>query len=282
VRRGAAWVATQVGALGATLLIVALALWLAPRPAVGEGPWAGIEARGFLVVGVPLWLPPFGAPGQDGGWQGLDVVLAHALAQQALGSPARVHLLPLPPGDRLWALQHGVVDAVAAAFAGPATGAAAPAGVERVGPYFQEPLVLLVRRGRGVGGPRALDGEAVGVLPGGRAATALQDAMAPWRAAVREVADLPAAAAELTRGRLRGVVLGQSVAAALAARDPELMVQPFPRLGQEAYWLLVPADAPRLVEAAQRAIASLPRGEALRAGLRRWAQDAASLWPDAP
>ena len=266
----------------ASALAVAVSLWVVPRWGGASAGWEAIRARGVLVVGVPLWLPPFGAPSPAGPWQGLDVALARHLAAQVLGSPTRLRLLPLAADDRLWALGHGEVDAVAAAFAGPAVPAPnALQGVQMIGPYFTEPLVLVVRRGAWVRGAARLDGEVVGVLAGGRAAAALRLAMGARRAAVHEVGSAALAAAEVATGRLRALVVGRSVARALAAHDPELAVQALGGLGNESYWLLVPSGDSELAAAARRAIAALPRGRTLAARMRAWSRSVASPWPGA-
>ncbi len=266
----------------ASALAVAVSLWVVPRWGGASAGWEAIRARGVLVVGVPLWLPPFGAPSPAGPWQGLDVALARHLAAQVLGSPTRLRLLPLAADDRLWALGHGEVDAVAAAFAGPAVPAPnALQGVQMIGPYFTEPLVLVVRRGAWVRGAARLDGEVVGVLAGGRAAAALRLAMGARRAAVHEVGSAALAAAEVATGRLRALVVGRSVARALAAHDPELAVQAWGGLGNESYWLLVPSGDSELAAAARRAIAALPQGRTLAARMRAWSRSVASPWPGA-
>lgn len=272
--------ARRFGALSVGLALSALLVWAAPRLARASGGWARIQARGYVVVGVPVWMPPFGAPSVTGAWQGLDVVLAHALAAEAAGGSGRVRLMPLSPDQRLWALGQGAADAVAAGFAAPAgaplTGPSL--GVVMVGPYFTDALALLVRRRAPVPNPRALDGEPVGVLVGGRGAAALAAALGERRAAVQEVPDAAAGLRALAGGRLRALVLARSVALALADYDPALAVQAIPGLGTERYWLLVPAGDLRLVAAARRAVAALPRGRALQERLRAWGTHLETPW----
>jgi polar amino acid transport system substrate-binding protein len=266
----------------AALLLAPAAAWLTPRLAAALR-HAEVVRRGYLVVGVPLWMPPFGAPAPSGGWVGLDVAVAQALAEEALGSRQRLHLLPLPPADRLWALAHGEADAVAAAFAGPAPGSAvqAPPGVALVGPYFADALRLLVRRGAWVAGPRSLDGQVVGVLGGGRGAAAAAAWLAPYRAVLRPLPDAPAALRDLGTGRVRAVVGATVALSALARYDPELAVQGRPVLGEETFWIALRAEDAWLVAAARRALGRLPRGRALLARLRAWSTAPAPPWPSA-
>lgn len=277
-----------LGLLLAGFLLGLWALLLPPRrPARAEGAAiTRIRERGYLIVGVPLWLPPFGAPARGGGWQGLDVALARGVAAAVLGNPLRVHFLPLLPGERRWAVEGGAADLVLAGFASavPAGGAALPpsaAGVRLVGPYYSEPLALLVRRGQGVRAWGALDGAVLAVLPGSAGAAGVAHAAA-GRATpvVVEAADAALAARGLAIGRYRAVVCGLAICRALAGYDPGLTVQTLPGLGQEAYWALLPDGAPELAGPVRSAAAALPRGGALQRLLAVWAAGAAG--PPAP
>lgn len=248
------------------MLLAASLVWWARGPARGApaAPW---RARGYLVAGVPLWLPPLAAPGHSGGWVGLGPTLARGLARAALGNPGRVHLLPLEPGQYLWALRSGSADVVLAAVAaaGPAT---APVGTRLVGPYLVTPLALLVRRGHPLRAWAQLDGCEVGVLAG---RAALRRVAGPHASYAVETADLPALAVRgLALGRLRTVVGPLPVLAAMARFDPQLAVQPEAALGVERYWALVPAGDAALVPALERAIAELPKGAALERAMARW------------
>lgn len=250
----------------------------------GRDAWSRIAARGFLLAGVPLWLPPFGAPSRAGPWVGLDVALVCGLAAQVLGDPHRVRLLPVTADERLWVVRHGEVDVVAAAYAAAAAGrpVGPPEGVRLVGPYFTDRLALLVRRGARLASVRQLDGQAVGVLPGGAAAAALARALrGAGLAAVHEVGGAGLGMREVTVGRLRALVAGRAVLAALATYDPALAVQELPGLGGESYWMLLgdgAAAGDRLEAAAHRTIAALPRGRALQVLLRGWSAAAADPW----
>ena len=267
------------GAVAATALAAtAAAVWAASRPAAAADPvLAAARRRGYLIAGVPLWLPPFGAPGRAGGWVGLDVAVARGAAAAALGSPERLHLLPLTPAQRLWALGGGGADLVAAAYAAPGTAPPVlPAALAAVGPYFGEPLALLLRRGQGLA-PADLDGRLVGVLPGSAGGAALRAAVGARAAPVLE--ELPSAALgarDLALGRLRAVVGGQAACRALAAYDPQLQAVAQPALGQESYWVLVPAAAPAIAAAARAALSGLPRGRALAQALAAWSAPVAN------
>lgn len=259
------------------LLLLGVAVWAVAHPAhAADRVVARARARGYLVAAVPLWLPPFGAQSRGGAWSGLDVLLARGVAESVLGSPQRVHFLPVSPAERLWAVRSGTADFVAAAFVAP--GPDAPPGVTLIGPYFAEPLALVVRRGQPIGDLRNLDGQVVGVLSGSAGAQALRAAGGQGATPVlQEMDGAGAAARELAIGRVRALIGGLAVCRALARLDPELQVQASPSLGRQSYYVLVPDRAPDLAEAVRLAIRELPQGRALAAALGAW-----SVGADAP
>jgi ABC-type amino acid transport substrate-binding protein len=275
--RGSAvrWPTLAAGLLLALGTAVATAVWAAGRTGRSEDPGlARAQARGYLIAGVPLWMPPFGAPARRGGWAGLDVALAREVAEVVLGDPGRVHLLPLTAGERVWAVRAGAADFVAAAYAADGPGEA-PDGVVLLGPYFTDRLALAVRRGRPVQALDDLDGQVVGVLPGSLGGAALRAAAgAAATPVLEEFVSAGAAARALAAGRLRALVGGEACLRALASLDPELAVQVFPGLGTERYWVLAPAGSPGLADAIARAVAALPRGAALTAALAAWSAGA--------
>ncbi len=257
--------------LGGVLVLALAATWWLHGQARGaaQAPW---RARGYLVAGVPLWLPPLSAPAPDGHWVGLAPELARGVAAAALGNPGRVHLLPLEPGQRMWAIRSGAADLVIADY-GASTPDAARGGARLVGPYLVTPLALLVRRDQPLTAWAQLDGREVGVLAG---RGALRRAAGPHASYVVEETDVPALAVRgLALGRLRALVGPLPVLAALSAYDPHLTVQSESALGEERYWVLVPAGADPLVPAVEKAIAALPRGAALDRALSLWANQAA-------
>ncbi len=265
---------TRRGLLVPLALLVGTILWEFGRGVRAADPvLARARSRGSLIAGVPLWLPPFGAPVRQGGWAGLDVALARQVAEAALGSPEKAHMLPLTPGERLWAVRSGAADLVTAAL--PSGGAETPSGLALVGPYFTDAVALLVRRARPVPALGALDGQVVGVLPGGAGAAALRAAAGTGATPVlHEVEGAGVAAREVALGGLRAIVAGEAVCRALARFDAELRVQPLPVLGREAHYVLVQSGARELGEAVHRAIGALPRGGALAAALSAWAAGA--------
>lgn len=76
-----------------------------------------IQNRGYLIVGIKDNLPPLGFRDAAGELQGLEIDLAHWLAQQLLGSAEAVRFQPLANVDRLPALLDNKVDLVIARLA---------------------------------------------------------------------------------------------------------------------------------------------------------------------
>ncbi len=262
-----------VAAAGAMAAVALLARALGAGAQTGA--LARIRRRGHLVAGVPLWLPPFGAPAPGGGWSGLDAAAARAVAASVLGNPARAHLLPLTPGERRWAVRSGAADLVAAAFSAPDSGAGGQ-GVALVGPYFTDALALLVRRDAPARLWSGLDGQRLAVLTGSGAGRLVR-AAAGRRATpvVEEVASAAVAAQAIALGDLRGLVAATVVCQALAVYDPALTLQTLPGVGLERYWVLVSAAAPDVAAAVRQGLETLPRGRQLRAALRQWAVEGA-------
>lgn len=73
-----------------------------------------IRQRGHLIVGVKDNLRPLGFKNSTGQLEGLEIELAHWLAESLLGNAAAVHLQPLANRDRLNALLEDKVDLVVA------------------------------------------------------------------------------------------------------------------------------------------------------------------------
>lgn len=247
--------------------------------ALGAGAQTGaiarIRRRGYLVAGVPLWLPPFGAPAPGGGWTGLDAVAARAVATTVLGNPARAHLLPLAAGERRWAVRSGAADLVAAAFSAPDSGAGGQ-GIALVGPYFTDTLALLIRRDAPVRLWSGLDGRRLAVLPdSGAGRLVLAAAGQQATPVVEEVVSAAVAAQAIALGDLRGLVAATAICQALTVYDRALTVQALSGLGLERYWVLVSAAAPDLAAAVRQGLTALPRGGQLRAALRHWAAEGA-------
>ncbi len=91
------------------LLVVAFCLW--PWGQVGNAAeLAEIQQRGQLIVAVKDNLRPMGFRSGNGNLQGFEIDIARRLAQELLGSPEAVELVPVENRDRLAVVMSGQVD----------------------------------------------------------------------------------------------------------------------------------------------------------------------------
>jgi polar amino acid transport system substrate-binding protein len=93
-----------------------------------------IRQRGYLIVAVKDNLPPLGFRNAAGQWQGLEIDLAHRLAEVILGSPDAVKFVPVLNQDRLQLVMEDRVDVAIAQIT------ATPARARLV--YFSSPYYL--------------------------------------------------------------------------------------------------------------------------------------------
>jgi polar amino acid transport system substrate-binding protein len=93
-----------------------------------------IRARGYLIVGVKDDARPLGWRDDQGQWQGLEIDLAHRLAETILGKPEAVKFVPVANPDRLQAVIDDRVDLTIAQLT------ATPARARLV--YFSDPYYL--------------------------------------------------------------------------------------------------------------------------------------------
>jgi len=94
-------------------LFAAAALFLGIATAAQAATLDEVKARGSLNCGVNPNLQGFGAKGADGTYAGFDVDFCRAVAEAALGDPAKVTYVPLTLQERFDALKAGKVDVLA-------------------------------------------------------------------------------------------------------------------------------------------------------------------------
>jgi polar amino acid transport system substrate-binding protein len=83
--------------------------WVIPAPtAIAQ--LEAIQRRGKLIVAVKDNLRPLGFRGENGELQGLEIDIARRLAEELLGSPDAVELLPVSNQERLDAVLEGNAD----------------------------------------------------------------------------------------------------------------------------------------------------------------------------
>lgn len=94
--------------LGLSIGLVVGNLWAAQLAEAAE--LEEIQERGYLIVAVKDNVPPLGFRNEAGELAGLEVDLAHRLAQELLGQPDAVVLQPVANQERLSAVLQGEVD----------------------------------------------------------------------------------------------------------------------------------------------------------------------------
>ncbi|MGB7268526.1 MAG: amino acid ABC transporter substrate-binding protein [Albidovulum sp.] len=90
-----------LGTLAATALVAGFA---------SAGTLEDVKARGELICGVNTGLTGFGAPDENGDYQGFDVALCKAIAAAVLGDATKVKYKPTTGETRFTALSSGEVD----------------------------------------------------------------------------------------------------------------------------------------------------------------------------
>lgn len=123
-----------------------------------------IKDRGELVCGVHTGLVGFGAPDNEGEWQGLDPDFCRAVATAVIGEPA-VKWVPLSAQARFTSLQNGEIDILAQNSTMTLT---RDAGLGLTFPAFNfyDGQGLMIRSDLGVTESSELDGAAVCIQQG--------------------------------------------------------------------------------------------------------------------
>ncbi|GHU83816.1 amino acid ABC transporter substrate-binding protein [Clostridia bacterium] len=116
--------------------------------------------RGKLLVGVKADVPGFGYQELGGTFEGLEIDLAHALAEAILGDPNAVEFTAVTAKTRGPLLDTGELDAVLATFT---IKADRLLQYEFSKPYFVDAIGLLVKKDAGVAGFADLNGKNIGV-----------------------------------------------------------------------------------------------------------------------
>jgi len=101
-----------------------------------------IQQRGRLIVAVKDNLRPLGFRGADGQLQGLEIEIAHRLAQELLGRQDAIELRPVANQDRLSAVLDGKVDLAIAHVTGTITRSRL---VSLSVPYYLDGTALVTR-----------------------------------------------------------------------------------------------------------------------------------------
>ncbi len=122
-----------------------------------------LRARGQLVVGVPVDLPPFGVVAPSGATSGFDVAIAQEFAQRWLGDATALQLVRVSADTALPLLQAGQIDLAIAAL--PHTWAT-EAEIDFSLTYFVDTQRLLVRTDRLITQPTDLLNKTIATVAG--------------------------------------------------------------------------------------------------------------------
>ncbi len=93
--------------------VAASILVLAPMLAHADT-LSDIKSRGVLTVGVKNDYPPYGFMNAQGKTDGFEIQLARSIADQLLGSPDKIKLVPVNASNRIQFLQTGQIDLIMA------------------------------------------------------------------------------------------------------------------------------------------------------------------------
>ena len=252
-----------VGALAALLLF----LLLRDRPATLRD----IQARGAWRVGLDPSFPPFEFVDASGQAAGLDVDLARAVGGR-LG--IKTELVTLGFDELIDAVASHRVDAAISAL---------PILPERTkevrfsDPYAQAGVVLVAAAGSPIHSPADLAGKSVAVEWGSQGdaeARRLNDAAGgAGQFALKPYDTVTAALDALAAGEVDAAVV-DAISLALHPRAAELAAVGEPLIS-DPYVVVVPADAPDLLDAVNRALRQLESAGELETLRQRWLRPAA-------
>ena len=156
----------------ALVLMMALAVFM-PAMAEDSAEVAAIKERGKLLVGVKADVPGFGYQELGGEFEGLEVDLAHKLAEVILGDANAVEFTAVTAKTRGPLLDTGELDMVIATFT------IKPDRILQYDfskPYFVDAIGLLVMKDSGIASFTDLNGKTIGVAQAATTKDALQAA----------------------------------------------------------------------------------------------------------
>ncbi len=201
----------------APVLVAMVMLFLDGRPSVAVALQV-IRDRGFLSVGVKTNLFPMGFRDESGKLVGFEIAMARRLAQELLGSPEAVRLIPVRNIDRLQAVASGRVDVAIAAIT--ATDSRRR-WVDFTAPYYFERSMILVQNPK----PKTLTltdltGDSVAVLKGSSSIEALN--AEGLNLTIVEVESYDAGLAQLRSGQVKALVGDRVMLLGILRQEPSL------------------------------------------------------------
>lgn len=246
--------------LAIALLALTAYLLLRDRPATLRD----IQARGAWRVGLDPSFPPFEFVDGNGQAAGLDVDLANAVGA-ALG--IRTELVTLGFDELIDAVAHHRVDAAISAL---------PILPERTkevrfsDPYAQAGVVLAARAGSPIRAPADLAGLTVAVEWGsqGDAEARRLNEAATTKFTLKPYDTVTASLDALAAGEVDAAIV-DAISLALHPRAADLTAVGAPLIS-DPYVIVVPADAPDLLDAVNRALRELESSGALDTLREKW------------
>ncbi|GHU65139.1 amino acid ABC transporter substrate-binding protein [Clostridia bacterium] len=145
------------------IVLLAMVACLFAAPALAEETDSvieGIKARGKLNVGVKADVPGFGYQELGGDFEGLEIDIAHKLAEAILGDPNAVSFTAVTAATRGPLLDTGELDIILATFTIKADRLLQYAFSK---PYYVDAIGLLVKKDSGIQSFADLNGKTIGV-----------------------------------------------------------------------------------------------------------------------
>ena len=209
----------------ALVLVLALVTFL-PAFAEDSAEVAAIKQRGKLLVGVKADVPNFGYQDLGGEFEGLEIDLAHKLAEVILGDANAVEFTAVTAKTRGPLLDTGELDMVIATFT------IKPDRILQYDfskPYFIDSIGLLVNKDSGIKSFADLAGKTIGVAQSATTKDALQAAAdaAGITVTFSEFPTYPDIKAALSSGRIDCFSVDKSILNGYVDDTTELLADSF-------------------------------------------------------
>ncbi|MCL2491234.1 MAG: transporter substrate-binding domain-containing protein [Coriobacteriia bacterium] len=170
-----------------------------------------IKDRGVLRVGVKSDVPGFGLlnPATNE-FEGLEIEMAHALAEEIIGDASAVEFTPVTADTRGTLLDNGQIDMVIATFT------IKPERLEQwnfTAPYYTDAVGLLVNKDSGVNSLEDLNGKKIGVALAATSKDAVEAAGAEegWTFEFVEFNSYPEISTALAAGQIDAFSVDRSI-----------------------------------------------------------------------
>ena len=248
-------------------LVLALALVaLIPALAEDSADVAAVKARGKLLVGVKADVPNFGYQDLGDEFEGLEIDLAHKLAEVILGDPNAVEFTAVTAKTRGPLLDTGELDMVIATFT------IKPDRILQYDfskPYFIDAIGLLVMKDSGIASFADLAGKTIGVAQSATTKDALQAAATDAGITVNfsEFPTYPDIKAALSSGRIDCFSVDKSILNGYVDDTTVLLPDTF---SAQPYGVAVKKGNTGLLSVVDNTIASMRNDGSLDAMVSKW------------